>query len=123
MSATRPGGPSDAAATRPARLIALGGAALMEGFALIGFETIANPTAAAVEELMRRLLQEQQEAFVVIEQGLTRQPGSQLARALREGARLVITVIPGLQDPPGYPSRVDQLVSNVRSAAAPASSP
>lgn len=95
---------------RPARLIALGSAALMEGFALIGFETYPDPTPAALEDLLRDLLHGQQGALVMIEQGLVRNPGRQLARALREGARIVITEIPALQHPAGYRSRVDRLV-------------
>lgn len=101
-----------------ARLIALGSAALMEGFALIGFETHADPTPEALEDLLRDLLRRQQAALVVIEQGLAQNPGRQLMRALREGARVVITEIPALQQPPRYRSRVDRLVESVLGASA-----
>lgn len=131
MNAPRPSGepaPLDAAAPGPAppdtapldtaspdtaraaRLIALGSAALMEGFALIGFETYPDPTPAAVEDLLRDLLHGPQGALVMIEQGLVQNPGRQLTRALREGARIVITEIPALQHPARYRSRVDGLV-------------
>ncbi len=101
-----------------ARLIALGSTALMEGFALIGFETHADPTPEALEDLLRELLRRQQAALVVIEQGLAQNPGRQLMRALREGARVVITEIPALQQPPRYRSRVDRLVESVLGASA-----
>ena len=59
----------------PARLIALGSAALTEGFALIGFEARADPTLAAIEKLMQELQRNQQAALVVIEQSIARNPG------------------------------------------------
>lgn len=99
--------------TPSARLIALGSAALMEGFALIGFETHSDPTPAVLEDLLRDLLHGQQAALVVIEQGLVQDPGRQLTRALREGARIVITEIPALQHAANYSSRVDRLVQSL----------
>lgn len=102
----------------PARLIALGSAALTEGFALIGFETYPDPTPEALEDLLRELLRRQQAALVVIEQGLAQNPGRQLIRAMREGARIVITEIPPLQQPPRYRSRVDRLMESVLGTSA-----
>jgi vacuolar-type H+-ATPase subunit F/Vma7 len=107
----------------PARLIALGSAALMEGFALIGFETYPDPTPAVLEDLLRGLLHGQQGALVVIEQGLAQNPGRQLTRALREGARIVITEIPALHQGVGYRSRVDRLVQTLLGADALEPSP
>lgn len=102
----------------PARLVALGSAALMEGFALIGFEIYPDPTEVVVEDVLRDLLQGQQGALVVIEQGFVQNPGRQLTRALREGARIVITEIPALQSPDHYRSRVDQVVQTLLGSAA-----
>jgi len=98
---------------RPARLIALGSAALTEGFGLIGFETYPDPKPEVLEDLLQDLLRDQQAALVVIEQGLAQSPGRHLTQALREGARVVITEIPALQQPPGYCSRVDRLVDSL----------
>jgi vacuolar-type H+-ATPase subunit F/Vma7 len=97
----------------PARLIALGSAVLMEGFALIGFETYADPTADHIEKLMQALLVNQQTALVVIEQGLARQPGPFLLRVQQEGGRIVITEIPEISQSSGYHSRVEKLVQHV----------
>lgn len=119
MTAVQPGGePARPDPTLPARLIALGSTALTEGFALIGFETHPDPTPEVLEDLLRDLLRRQQAALVVIEQGLVQSPGPQLTRALREGARIVITEIPALQHPPSYRSRVDRLVESVLGASA-----
>lgn len=97
----------------PARMIALGSSALMEGFALIGFETYADPTPEAVEELLRELLRNQQAALIVIEQGLACNPGRQLMRAQNEGGRIVITEIPEIRMSGSYHSRVEDLVQSI----------
>lgn len=102
----------------PARMIALGSAALMEGFALIGFETHVDPAPEEIERLMRDLLRTQQSALVVIEQSLAAKPGRQLLRAQNEGGRIVITEIPELHLPESYHSRVETLVQQSLGAGA-----
>lgn len=103
----------------PARMIALGSAALMEGFALIGFETHADPAPEAVEALMQELIRDQQSALVVIEQSLARNPGRHLQRAQSEGGRIVITEIPEINLSGDYHSRVENLVQGLLGPAAP----
>lgn len=102
----------------PARLVALGSAGLMEGFELIGFETIADPTLERVEELFQELLRKQQAALVVIERRLAENPGRNLLRAQQEGGRIVITEIPEIHMSRGYHSRVEELVQSVLGASA-----
>ena len=97
----------------PARLIALGSAALTEGFALIGFEARADPTPAAIEKLMQELQRNQQAALVVIEQSIARNPGRFLQRALREGGRIVITEIPEIHLSGSYCSRVESIIQSI----------
>jgi vacuolar-type H+-ATPase subunit F/Vma7 len=100
----------------PARMIALGSAALMEGFALIGFETHVDPAPEDIDGLMRDLLRTQQAALVVIEHQLTAHPGRHLLRAQNEGGRIVITEIPELRQPENYHSRVETLVQQALGA-------
>jgi len=102
----------------PARMIALGSAPLMEGFALIGFETHVDPTPEAIEELMQKLMRDQQGALVVIEQSLARNAGRNLTRAQREGGRIIITEIPEIHLSGGYHSRVENLVLEILGATA-----
>lgn len=102
----------------PARLIALGSAGLMEGFELIGFETIADPTPELVEELFQQLLLKQEAALVVIEHRLAENPGRHLLRAQQEGGRIVITEIPEIHMSHGYHSRVENLVQSTLGASA-----
>ncbi len=102
----------------PARMIALGSATLMEGFALIGFETHADPAPDTIERLMQELLRSQQSALVVIEQDLAKNPGRYLLRAQSEGGRIVITEIPEIHLSAGYHSRVEDLVQRLLGPAA-----
>jgi vacuolar-type H+-ATPase subunit F/Vma7 len=102
----------------PARMIALGSAALMEGFELIGFEIYADPAPETIENLLQELLRNQQAALIVIEQGLARHPGRHLLRALSEGGRIVITEIPEIQLSGSYHSRVESLVQSILGPAA-----
>lgn len=102
----------------PARMIALGSSALMEGFALIGFETCADPAPETIEDLLQELVRNQQAALVVIEQRLTRNPGRHLMRAQNEGGRIVITEIPEIGMSGSYHSRVESLVQNILGPAA-----
>jgi len=102
----------------PARMIALGSAALMEGFALIGFETWPDPAPEAIEKLLHELMRNQQAALIVIEQDLALHPGRHLSRAQREGGRIVITEIPGIRMSDSYHSRVESLVQGILGPAA-----
>ena len=97
----------------PARMIALGSAALMEGFALIGFETYVDPSPDAIEKLMQELLHNQQGTLVVIEQSLAQNPGRYLLRAQSEGGRIVMTEIPEIHLSDNYHSRVENLVQTM----------
>jgi vacuolar-type H+-ATPase subunit F/Vma7 len=105
-------------AAAPARMIALGSAALMEGFALIGFEIHIDPLPEDIERLMQELLRDRQSALVVIEHGLANNPGRHLARAQNEGGRIVVTEVPGLRLPENYHTRVETLVQEVLGASA-----
>jgi vacuolar-type H+-ATPase subunit F/Vma7 len=102
----------------PARMIALGSAALMEGFALIGFETWPDPAPETIEKLLQELLRNRQAALVVIEQSLARNPGRYLLRAQGEGGRIVITEIPEIHLSGSYRSRVESLVQSILGPAA-----
>lgn len=109
---------AQASLVAPARMIALGSAALMEGFELIGFETFPDPAPETLEDLFQELLRKQQAALVVIERSLTEHPGRHLLRAQREGGRIVITEIPEIHLSGGYHSRVESLVQSILGASA-----
>ncbi len=101
----------------PARMIALGSAALMEGFALVGFETHVDPSPEAIEKLLLELLDKRQAALVVIEQSLAQRSDRHLLRAQRASGRIVITEIPAIQLSGSYHSRLESLVRSALGSA------
>ena len=94
----------------PARIVALGQASLMHGFALLGMETRADASTADLEALLAELWQAGTHALVLVEQPLTTSGGPWLARVRQEAARIVIAEIPSLHAPQTYAPAVDALV-------------
>lgn len=104
---------ADTAAGAPARLIAMGRAALMEGFSLVGLETYPDATPEDVERVLGALVRADEKALVLLEHSLARAGGDWLARVREEAARIVITEIPPLHEPQRYAPSVDRLVRAV----------
>lgn len=99
--------PTPAGATR---MIAIGGRALMEGFGLLGVETLPDPAPERVEELLADLVRSQQKALIFLEHELARDPGPWLKRVRAEGGRIVVAEIPPLHAPEAYHSAVEEVV-------------
>lgn len=110
------GGPGTAAS--PTRLVAMGSRPLIEGFHLLGFETWPDATPAQLEGLLEELERHRDKAFVVLEQGLAREPGPWLKRAYAQGGRIVITEVPPLNAPAEYRSHAEEAVLKVLGANA-----
>jgi vacuolar-type H+-ATPase subunit F/Vma7 len=100
-----------------ARLIALGGAALTDGFKLIGFETYPDATLETLEEVLAKLITHDQSALVFLEHHLARSESTWLVRA-HNAARIVICEIPALNEPDSYHPKVEALVRTVLGAGA-----
>jgi vacuolar-type H+-ATPase subunit F/Vma7 len=100
------------------RLIALGGAPLMQGFALLGFETHPEADANQVEQLLAELCAHAESALVILEQPLGRGEGKHLARARAEGVHIVLVELPPLGANPEYAPPVEALVRRVLGARA-----
>jgi vacuolar-type H+-ATPase subunit F/Vma7 len=92
------------------RIIALGSAALMDGFRLAGVEVRANATADQLEALLKSLVTGKEKALVLIEAGLVEEPGPWLHRVQSEGGRVVVVQIPSLTRAGEYRSDVDRLI-------------
>lgn len=99
------------------RLVAMGSAPLVEGFALIGFETYPDATYEDVERLLSALLRERERALVLLEQELV-EDGEALAQVRREGGSILVTEIPPLGKPGAYRSPVEELVLKVLGSGA-----
>ena len=95
------------------RLIAMGRAALAEGFALLGFETRVDATRDDVESVLAELIRTREHALVVLEHELARAATPNLERVRREGGRIVVTEIPPLHAPADYRPPVEDLVRRV----------
>jgi vacuolar-type H+-ATPase subunit F/Vma7 len=95
------------------RMIAMGGHALTEGFALIGFESFTNPTAETVEQVIGELLRQGEKALVFLEYGVAPKESKILAQVHREGGRIVIAEVPEVNAPQAYRARVEDLVLRV----------
>ncbi|MES9993896.1 MAG: V-type ATP synthase subunit F [Candidatus Thiodiazotropha sp.] len=93
--------------THTVRNIFVGSNALTDGFRLIGFETVTDPDAATLDELLSQLLQERERALLIIEQSVNR-IGSKLLDQIRiEGGRIVLSEVPSLHNPDEFHSDLD----------------
>jgi vacuolar-type H+-ATPase subunit F/Vma7 len=110
-------------AAPPTRLIALGSAALVEGFGLIGVETVRDATPEMLEELLAGLVKRQEKALLFLERYLARSQGPWLSRVRDEGGRIVITEIPPLHAPEDYRPPVEDMVTAILGSQALESKP
>ena len=101
------------------RVIALGNAALMDGFSMIGVETVVNATPQSVEDLLAGLSRHDQNAVVFLERDLARSNGPWLQRVRAKGGRIIVVEIPSLNAPEEYHTRVEEMVRGMFSAQAP----
>jgi vacuolar-type H+-ATPase subunit F/Vma7 len=101
-----------------ARLIVLGSAGLVEGFALIGAEVHPDADQRTVETVLEALSREQAAALVLLEAHLARGEGEWLGRVRNEGGRIVVTELPPLAAPREYAPAVDAVVRQVLGADA-----
>lgn len=100
------------------RMIALGSAALTEGFSLIGIETVADATAEQLENLLADLVRRQEKALVFLEHHLARSEGPWLRHVREEGGRIVIAEVPPLHAPGDYHPQVEDVVRAILGAQA-----
>lgn len=100
------------------RVVALGGSALMQGFALIGAETYEDATEEDVERVLAELLRGQDQALVFVENRLVTHGGRHLERVRREGGRVIVSEVPPLDTPESYRPPVEALVVRVVGASA-----
>lgn len=101
-----------------ARLIAMGSAPLMQGFALIGFETWPDADEATLEQVLTGLLRERQRALLLLEPGLARCECAALRMVLNEGGRIVVSEIPPLEAADAYRPALDELLATTMQGGA-----
>ena len=101
-----------------ARLIAMGDEALMQGFALIGFETWPAASEQDLDRLLGELLDRNEQALVLLQSGLVRSDVANLRRVLGEGGRIVVAEIPPLEATEGFRSVVEEKLHTVMQTGA-----
>lgn len=99
------------------RLIFVGGQALTDGFLLIGFETLTDPDVAQVDRLISGLLEQRQNAFLVIEQSVNELESKMLQLVRSEGGRIVLSEVPSLKDPSCFHCELDQQIGKLMGGA------
>lgn len=96
------------------RLLAFGEKHLMQGFALLGFETYPDADLSVLEQSACHLLSSKEKALILIEQSLICYPHCKCLTQLRnESAHVVIIEIPPLNAPSAYRPRVEELVNKI----------
>ena len=105
----------DAPAGGNTRMLFLGDAALTDGFQLIGFETWADPTAEELDKVLEELLDSKRNAFIILDTRLSESSSPMLERVRRESRRILITVVPPLNDPDGFRCALDHRVNSLMS--------
>ncbi len=89
-------------------MLFMGDSALSDGFRLIGFEALADPTPKAVDTLVRELVNNRCNAFLVIDQALADAGIHILEQVRAEGGHIVIATVPPLNDPGKFRTRIDE---------------
>ena len=95
------------------RIIALGSAALMDGFALLGIETHADLDAAAIDDLLTRLERQRERALVFIQQDLISAEIPMIRQLRLQGGSILLCEIPSLHAADDYQPDVEQLIGRV----------
>ena len=81
------------------RMIAIGSMAVVTGFSLIGFESIADPEPDEVRQLLEQLDQTHERAFLFIEQYLASQLEDVIHPLQQEGGDILIFEVPAIHEP------------------------
>ncbi|MET0068277.1 MAG: V-type ATP synthase subunit F [Candidatus Thiodiazotropha sp.] len=95
------------------RNIFVGGHALTDGFRLIGFETLTDPDAERLDQLLVSLMREKQRALLIIEQSVSRIDSKLLPQIRDEGGYIVLTEVPSLHDPEDFQSALDETLKQL----------
>ena len=103
----------NASPDKQTRLIFIGGAALTDGFRLVGFETLTDPEVERIDILINELLETRQNAFIVVEQSPQAALSKMLQQVHREGGRIVVSEVPSLQDPTCFHCDLDRQIEKL----------
>ena len=94
-------------------MIAMGQRPLMEGFALLGFETWPDADTEDLETVLSELVHSGQKALVLLETYLSRSPCPLLADIRIHGGNIIVTEVPAINAAQQYHPFVEDLVVKV----------
>jgi vacuolar-type H+-ATPase subunit F/Vma7 len=95
------------------KIIAIGNAALMDGFALLGIKTYADASAEEINAVLTELVRNRERALVYLQQNLM-SAGIPMVQQLRtRGGLILICEIPDLHTPEDYQPEVEKLIGRV----------
>lgn len=95
------------------KIIAMGSAALMDGFALLGIKTYADESAEVVDNVLSELHRNRERALVFIQQNLFDAKIPMVEQLRNRGGSILICEIPDLQAAQDYQPRVETLIRRV----------
>jgi vacuolar-type H+-ATPase subunit F/Vma7 len=96
------------------KIIAIGDAALMDGFTLLGIKTYADASLEVINDVLTRLEKDHAErGLVFMQQELLRADIPMVKRLRNHGGRILICEIPGLLQVADFKSEVEQLVGRL----------
>ena len=95
------------------KIIAIGNAALMDGFALLGIETYADASAQEINTVLSELTRSRERALVYLQQDLMSDDIPLIRQLRAPGGSILICEIPDLHTADDYQPEVEKLIGRV----------
>ena len=95
------------------KIIALGSAALMDGFTLLGIDAHADLEADAINDLLTGLVRNRERALVFIQQDLMTADIPMIQQLRTQGGSILLCEIPSLHTVDNYQPEVERLIGRV----------
>ncbi len=94
-------------------IIAMGDAALMDGFALLGIQTYVGQSNEVINQVLQDLKHNKKRALVFVQQDLMDADIPMLSRLRNGGGSILICAIPQLDQARNFRPEVEQLIGRV----------
>jgi vacuolar-type H+-ATPase subunit F/Vma7 len=95
------------------KIIAIGNAALMDGFALLGIKTYADASAEEINAVLTELVRNRERALVYLQQNLMSADIPMVQQLRTRGGSILICEIPDLHTAEDYQPEVEKLIGRV----------
>ena len=95
------------------KIIAIGNAALMDGFALLGIKTYADASTEEINAVLTELVRSRERALVYLQQNLMSAEIPMIQQLRSRGGSILICEIPDLHAAEDYQPEVEKLIGRV----------